>query len=542
MYKLIFLFFVTSEFEVIINLHFSHLLSILLVRYGIERNPGPHRSTDLRNIKIVHNNVCSLPPKVDLIECELGTYDIIALSESHLDDSISNESIALAGFQKPIRLDRTRAGGGVIIYVKNYLYYEELPELAKPGLELLWLKISTQHCHFLLGVFYRPPNSRVKLWDYFYDSVSKALDKNLPVFLTGDFNVDMLSSNNMPCRSTGSNNLRNILQRLNMYNLVFEKTNFTTDTGTCIDLFLTNNKSCVKSVDILSPFCSTHAPVCAEVNFKVNKEYTYKRTIRKYENANYKDFVSDLNNIDWNEHFHSCDNINDMYSQFLNIYSTNVNKYIPTKVVTIRPADKPFMNSTIRRKMRQRNRIHYKAKNTNNCIHWQKFRELRNEVIDLVRQSKEQYKQKLTKEITDKNIPPGKWWRIVKSISKLSKSREPTPFLKSEGQIFLHPVNKAELLNSHFSNISKIDVEPELPNNVPDPPFKMEEIIITEEEVLDQLKNLNCNKPSGPDGVSPRILKEIKSGETLRIIPSQGAEQFHIIKVSYHLLLNSGMN
>ncbi|CAG2185269.1 unnamed protein product [Mytilus edulis] len=278
----------------------------------------------------------------------------------------------------------------------------------------------------------------------------------------------------MPCRSTGSNNLRNILQRLNMYNLVFEKTNFTTDTGTCIDLFLTNNKSCVKSVDILSPFCSTHAPVCAEVNFKVNKEYTYKRTIRKYENANYKDFVSDLNHIDWNEHFHSCDNINDMYSQFLNIYSTNVNKYIPTKVVTIRPADKPFMNSTI--------------------------------------QSKEQYKQKLTKEITDKNIPPGKWWRIVKSISKLSKSREPTPFLKSEGQIFLHPVNKAELLNSHFSNISKIDIEPELPNNVPDPPFKMEEIIITEEEVLDQLKNLNCNKPSGPDGVSPRILKEIKSG------------------------------
>lgn len=85
--------------------------------------------------------------------------------------------------------------------------------------------------------------------------------------------------------------------------------------------------------------------------------------------------------------------------------------------------------------------------------------------------------------------------------------------MKSEGQIFPHPINKAELLirTLIFPNISKIDVEHELPKNVPDPPFKMDEIIITE-EILDQLENLYCNKSSGLDGVSPIILKEIKSG------------------------------
>ncbi|XP_052078950.1 solute carrier family 28 member 3-like [Mytilus californianus] len=38
----------------------------------------------------------------------------------------------------------------------------------------------------------------------------------------------------------------------------------------------------------------------------------------------------------------------------------------------------------------------------------------------------------------------------------------------------------------------------------------MEGFIITENEGLDQVKNLNCDKPSAPDGVSSKILKEIK--------------------------------
>ena len=37
----------------------------------------------------------------------------------------------------------------------------------------------------------------------------------------------------------------------------------------------------------------------------------------------------------------------------------------------------------------------------------------------------------------------------------------------------------------------------------------MNVFIITEQEILDQLKILNVNKPACPDGVSPRLLKDI---------------------------------
>ena len=39
-------------------------------------------------------------------------------------------------------------------------------------------------------------------------------------------------------------------------------------------------------------------------------------------------------------------------------------------------------------------------------------------------------------------------------------------------------------LNKHFSNISKIDIEPELPNNVPDPPVIMEKFDILQNETF----------------------------------------------------------
>ena len=61
-------------------------------------------------------------------------------------------------------------------------------------------------------------------------------------------------------------------------------------------------------------------------------------------------------------------------------------------------------------------RMHYKAKHTKNPQHWQNYRDLRNKVISLIRKYVDEYRIKLTAKI-DKNIPPGKWWRIVTYVN-----------------------------------------------------------------------------------------------------------------------------
>jgi hypothetical protein len=88
----------------------------------------------------------------------------------------------------------------------------------------------------------------------------------------------------------------------------------------------------------------------------------------------------ELNMIDWNTIFHNK-TINDNYSNFLSTINRVCDKHIPSKVVVIRPDDKPFLNSSIRKAIRKRDRIHYKVKSTNRPEHWLRYRQTRNDVI-----------------------------------------------------------------------------------------------------------------------------------------------------------------
>ena len=138
-----------------INLHFYYVvIRILLILGCIESNPGPNctksntHAKSIKSISIVHNNVCSLLPKLDIITSELSTYDIIAISETHLDKTVSNNDISIDGFHPPIRKDRNRHGGGVALYITDQLAFYERKDLSTKGLELVWSEIHNSNKKF----------------------------------------------------------------------------------------------------------------------------------------------------------------------------------------------------------------------------------------------------------------------------------------------------------------------------------------------------------------------------------------------------------
>lgn len=331
------------------------VLYYLLIIGGIETNPGPELNS---NIRLIHNNVCSILPKLDIIFNELSEYDIIAITESHLDESVVDTDIELDGFQPPVRLDRNRHGGGVMLYVKNNLSFKKRDDIFTPNIEIIWVEIENGNRRFLVGVVYRPPSAKAEFVNQLALSIESALNTELPLFLLGDFNFDMLAD--------GNNAFKQMLQNFSLSNVVKQPTIFSTSRGTCIDLIITNVVENIESVNVLTPFCSTHCPVGADLHFKTFKQHSYKRYVRNYANANYIQLRKDLLDVDWNMEVFNTHNINDIYDNFTKVYNHYVDKNIPKKVVTIRPSDKPFMTSAIRRKMRQRNRVHYKAKLKNN--------------------------------------------------------------------------------------------------------------------------------------------------------------------------------
>ena len=120
--------------------------------------------------------------------------DIICITESWLDENITDDKLCLPGFNL-LRLDRNRHGGGVAMYINDLFLYRVI--FSCNLLECLTVSISFGACKFCVCLFYRPPNSSADTLDNLYINLCN-LDVCLftHFFLIGDFNVDFSVSSN----------------------------------------------------------------------------------------------------------------------------------------------------------------------------------------------------------------------------------------------------------------------------------------------------------------------------------------------------------
>ena len=140
---------------------------LLLQSGDIEKNPGPAapsaKSPKTKSLSVIHVNTRSLLRHFDDIATLVATKrpHILALSETWLDDSVSDAEILLPGYSL-FRFDRNRCGGGVALYFLNGLTCSLLSCGATPsGVEFLWVSVvcSCFHPSLVVGCFYRPPSA-----------------------------------------------------------------------------------------------------------------------------------------------------------------------------------------------------------------------------------------------------------------------------------------------------------------------------------------------------------------------------------------------
>ena len=104
----------------------------------------------------MHLNVRSLLTSIDQFSLEFNKFDIIALSETLLDEYINNSDSDITGYSEPFQMDRNRHGGGVCIYVKPTLLAERCYELEDNRMECIWLKYALFTKLFISHVFIVP--------------------------------------------------------------------------------------------------------------------------------------------------------------------------------------------------------------------------------------------------------------------------------------------------------------------------------------------------------------------------------------------------
>ena len=83
-------------------------------------------------------NIASLPKHLDEIRLLLHDkkLDVLALNETHLDSSISDDLTSIEDYDI-LRSDRKRNGGGVCIYVRCHVNYENRPVFIDHQIQLL---------------------------------------------------------------------------------------------------------------------------------------------------------------------------------------------------------------------------------------------------------------------------------------------------------------------------------------------------------------------------------------------------------------------
>jgi hypothetical protein len=95
------------------------------------------------SISICNINIRSIRNKINFLQNFVDEFDIIVLTETHLDNSIENRDIELDSFDKnPQRKDRTNSGGGLLIYSKEDIGICRKHELENDIDETIWVEVS----------------------------------------------------------------------------------------------------------------------------------------------------------------------------------------------------------------------------------------------------------------------------------------------------------------------------------------------------------------------------------------------------------------
>lgn len=211
-----------------------------------------HQLKNLKGLKIIHLNCCSVINKIDEIRQMLVTdseADIICITKSWLKPYHDSNLFAISNYTL-YRLDRTRTsttgafihGGGILCYVKsNLISYSMNLAVATIDLEQLVvsIRLKDQRVYYVC-VVYRPPSGNYTV------ALNKLMDlvnnlrltkKRHSIIIGGNLNIDL----SQPSSTPSVRALNNFCRESSLCCLINTPTRHSLTKSSIIDLFLSDS-------------------------------------------------------------------------------------------------------------------------------------------------------------------------------------------------------------------------------------------------------------------------------------------------------------
>ena len=396
-----------------------------------------------------------------------------------------------------------------------------------------------------IGVIYRSPNSSKMENDALNREMKAIFEKTKRrTIIFGDFNLPEINWSQLSCKrgpEHQASSFLNTTQNLLIQQLVESTTHHRPNQqGTLIDLVFTNTPEMIKSLTQEPPLGKSHHDILLLDLLTPGKEEPKKSSEVKYcyqradytamrEDESLKNLSTAVSELDCEEGWRT------IRDTILKLRS----KYTPSSRVIIgnKKAKKPlWMNSAALAKVRKKHQAYRRYMSSREGHEYQVYIESRNAAQKEVRKAKRDFERKIAKE-SKKN--PKAFWSYYKE--KTRKFQGIPTLVNGNGEKYDENQGKADCLNDFFASVfteEDLSHTPTIPKKDIDIP--MDPLVITTEQVMGKLRNLNVHKAQGPDEIAPRILYELRSelAQPLTILFNKSLEEGVSLKTGRLVLLH----
>ena len=484
-----------------------------------------------KNFSILHLNIHSIQLHVEELRILLHAlnyaFDIIAISESKLKGK-PNIDISLPHFHTPRCTYTTAEKGGTILYISDKLHFKPRTDLEiyqNKELESTFVEIiNKKSSNEIVGVVYRHPNmdtstfTDVKLTKILH-TISR--EKNKKVFITGDFNFDLLKYASHGATADFYEKMTSNL----LVPLISVPTKINTKNDTLIDNIFSNQlNSETVTGNLAVNFSDGHLPSFAifpkpNQNHLPKKHNIYTRGQFNDQNKN-ENIRLDLAAIDMDTQVIVKDDAEKSMNNLLKITDEIVDKYYPSHKLTrkeFKQTLKPWITTGILNSIKRKDELFKKYMNCKNnvikdAIHIE-YKTLKNRITSLIHFSKKKHYTKYFEEYSN-NIR--KIWTGIKGIINIKTKDQNSPnCIEVDNELVTDNAEIPNKFNNYFSSVAdKILAKNKTPIlstfdkylSKPNPHSFVYEPC-TPNEVFLLVDKLNKHKGTGPNGIPTELLK-----------------------------------
>ena len=355
----------------------------------------------------------------------------------------------LPGYTSIFNSKNTQSGG-LAIFLKDYTNYEVLSDYSFmcDSFESLCIKLEMYKETFYLCLLYRRPNSTQNEFINFHEKITIDLKDEKCIFF-GDLNIDLLTYET----SNFTETFVNLNFQFNFFPLINKPTRVSSHSATVIDQFWCNfiHQKTFENI-ILQSDISDHFSVLTKFKSIISTNLTRSikcRDWEKFEDGSFHDQL-ETNLAEFNLNLGSeTSDIDDSLNKLVSIISKVFNENCPVKVLHFRREKNPWMNTEIKRFIKERNKLcskYFKKPIT----YGPEYRQCRNKVNNLIKSAKKLYYRNKFLSVQNNSK---KTWKILNELLGRGGEKECLNKIMDNNNVTTDEKKIANIMNDHFTNV-----------------------------------------------------------------------------------------